>query len=190
MDIGGVRVVHALPGRIRLKIGQLQQNPALAGELRTQLAGIPGVRLVEVNPVTGSVLVLFEPPEGAPADSIRFLSTAWPARFGKLDVQAVEAGLGGGGNGAGGTPSMDRRIVDFFGALNAGVARTTSGVDLKVLLPLVLFFLGLRSLLFSDKVPFPTWYDFFWFALSTFVMLNGSALETAAEAQPRLGSVS
>jgi hypothetical protein len=45
-------------------------------------------------------------------------------------------------------------------------------MDLKVLVPLLLFGLGIRSLIKSEKLPAPTWYDFLWFALGTYFMLN------------------
>jgi hypothetical protein len=71
--------------------------------------------------------------------------------------------------------SLSVGISNFFGSLNASVAQTTSGWgDLRALVPLTLFFLGVRSLLATEKLVFPTWYDFFWFAFSAFLVLNPS----------------
>ncbi len=182
MDLKGVRVAHAVPGRIRLKIDQIKGDPALAWDIEEQLSRIAGVSDVEANPTTGSVVVRFADAPPTATDSLLELSSTWPAALGTLDLRALENGHAKGANGTNGsTPPtpLDRRIVELFGSLNAGVAEATSGADLKVLVPLGLFFLGVRGL-FTEKLPFPAWYDFFWFALSTFIMLNRSAIETSA----------
>jgi hypothetical protein len=177
MQLSGVRVIHAIPGRIRLKIAKVRDNPALALEVEEHLARIPGVERVEANPATGSVLVVFADRPETSEDSIRMLSDTWPATLTPLDLGTFDPGHANGttnGNGHGG-PAVDRRIVELLGSVNAGVGRVTQGVDLKLLLPLGLFVLGLRSVLFSDKLASPAWYDFFWFALGTFMMLNPTA---------------
>ncbi|MEW6765866.1 MAG: HMA2 domain-containing protein [Pseudomonadota bacterium] len=55
------RIVHATPGRVRLKIGSMRGDRGYFDGLLSMLAGIEGVRLLQVNPRTGSVLVGFEP---------------------------------------------------------------------------------------------------------------------------------
>lgn len=57
-DVEGIRVGHALPGRIRLQVAQVRENPALTSEIQTRFAAVRGIRQVEVNPRTSSVLVL------------------------------------------------------------------------------------------------------------------------------------
>jgi hypothetical protein len=69
--------------------------------------------------------------------------------------------------------SLTGGISSFFGALNTGVNQVTGGsADLKILVPLTLFLFGVRGLLVSEKLVFPTWYDLFWSSLGTFFMLN------------------
>ena len=51
---------HKLDGRIRIKVPEIQDSPAIAGELESQLAKLNGVAHVQANPLTGYVLVLFE----------------------------------------------------------------------------------------------------------------------------------
>jgi hypothetical protein len=183
VGLEGIRVVHAIPGRIRLKVAGMRGNPRMADEVEERLVGMQGVRTVEASPVTGSVLVVFDTEEVEATDFGGLLSQALPALFPGLDVADVSAGINGGGNGTGHQP-FDRQIVAFFGSLNAGVGRATQGIDLKLLVPSLLVLLGVRGLLFSDKVPFPNWYDFFWFGLSTFVMFNLSAGDAPAGPAP------
>ena len=51
---------HKLDGRIRIKVPEIKGSPAMAGELESQLAKLNGVAHVQVNPLTGYVLVLFD----------------------------------------------------------------------------------------------------------------------------------
>jgi ABC-type polysaccharide/polyol phosphate export permease len=57
--------------------------------------------------------------------------------------------------------------------MNTGVTRVTGGWgELWTLVPLTLAFLGFRSLFLTENPPFPTWYDYLWFAFRTFVVLH------------------
>ncbi|MHB1421438.1 MAG: HAD-IC family P-type ATPase, partial [Bacillota bacterium] len=53
--------VHLLPGRMRLNVPGLQRNQAMAGKLAKRLSTIPGLREAKVNPITGQVLIIFDP---------------------------------------------------------------------------------------------------------------------------------
>ena len=52
-------VVHATPGRIRLRVARAYRGPATYHEIESLLRMLPGVELVEVTPNTGSVLVKY-----------------------------------------------------------------------------------------------------------------------------------
>ncbi|HEX3723754.1 MAG TPA: HAD-IC family P-type ATPase [Nitrolancea sp.] len=55
------RVLHALPGRTRIQLsGWMAQNGQV---VVSRLRSIPGVRRTQLNPVTGNVLVQFDPAE-------------------------------------------------------------------------------------------------------------------------------
>jgi hypothetical protein len=171
MNVEDIRVAHAIPGRIRLKVPQLRENPTLASEIQTRLVSAPGIRLVEINPTTGSVLVFCETQESVSSDSLRALAAPLATLFPEVDIKGLEARFLQSANG---TPSpLTGGISAFFGTLNTGIRQLTrGGADLKILVPLTLFVFGVRSLLMSEKPVVPTWYDFLWFALGTFFMLN------------------
>jgi hypothetical protein len=178
MEAEGIRVVHASPGRIRLKVAGVKDNPVLAEEIRRRIATAQGVQQVETNPITGSVLVLynaarFDSPEShltladsltsvLPGVDMRKMAETWLAQFATGSVSA---------------PSPAHSIAGVLGVMNSRISSATGGVDLKVLLPLSLFFLGVRSLVVSKPLPIPAWYDYLWFALGTFVMLNRGAVD-------------
>lgn len=52
---------HLLPGRLRMDVQGLLGNQSLAKKLAGRLSSLPGVRTGRVNPVSGQVLVLFNP---------------------------------------------------------------------------------------------------------------------------------
>jgi hypothetical protein len=172
-DVGGVRVVHAIPGRVRLKVAQVRKNPALAGEVQTRLAAAPGISRVEVNPLTGSVLMLYEAPDAASPDALRALAEPLAAFFPGFDLTDFVVRRPSATNGAGTAPSLASGVASFFAALNSEVKQMTGGnADLRILLPSALFLFGVGGVLMSEKLPLPTWYDLLWFSLGTFFMLN------------------
>jgi hypothetical protein len=178
--VASVRVVHAIPGRVRLKVDGVKGNPDLAAALEERLLGVRGVQRVEVNARTGSVLLVYE--SAAQEEFGQVLEPLFPG----LDLDAYRRGaVGSATNGdRPPAPPLGRRISGMFGALNAGVGRVTGGIDLKLLLPLTLFFLGVRSLLVTDKLRFPMWYDLIWFSFGTFLSLNPIARTDEPAAEP------
>jgi hypothetical protein len=178
MEAEGTRVVHISPGRIRLKVAGVKDNPALAGEIRRRLTTTRGVQHVETNPLTGSVLVLYDAAGVPSSDSFLALADSLAALLPGTDVRKLaETWLAQASNGRTPTPSLAHDIAEILGAVNSRVEKATGGLDLKVLLPLSLFFLGVRSVVVSRPLPVPTWYDFLWFALGTFVMLNRDTVD-------------
>jgi putative ubiquitin-RnfH superfamily antitoxin RatB of RatAB toxin-antitoxin module len=175
-----VKVVHALPGRVRLKVRELKENPALAGAVQKRLAGIRGVQLVDASPVTGSVLVVYVA-EGS--EVLEAVCGALTPLFPALNVEQFQAELTAfqaqlrphANAGSGDRIHLDRSISGFFGSVNSGVGSATGGVDLKVLVPLGLVVLGVRSLFVTDRLAVPAWYDFIWFAFGTYLALNNNS---------------
>ena len=68
---------------------------------------------------------------------------------------------------------MESGVGAWFSSVQAGLAQTTSSLgDLRTLIPLTLCFLGFRSLLLTESLTFPSWYDYLWFAFGTYVALH------------------
>ena len=53
--------VHALPGRLRVRIAALKKAPEAALQVEQALSQEPGVADVMVSPLTGSVLIYYDP---------------------------------------------------------------------------------------------------------------------------------
>jgi hypothetical protein len=171
MERGGLQVVHAIPGRIRVKMARLKENPTLVREVQERLSAVQGIQRVEANPITGSVLILYERTAFASLPSLLSLVACLSPLFPDLDFSELEDWFVSD-NGDGNATVLADRLAAFFGGLNAKVSGTTGGVDLKFLLPLTLFLLGVRGVLVAGKGVFPTWYDLLWFAFGTFFILN------------------
>ncbi|MGE0825753.1 MAG: HMA2 domain-containing protein [Candidatus Binatia bacterium] len=175
MNAAAVTVVHAIPGRIRLKVAQVRDNPTLATEIQHRLTSLTGVRQVEASARTGSVLILYDAAILANAESLRALAEPLATLFPGVDARDLEAlaTVTTNGTAAATTPILGQGLRSFFSQLNRNLSSATGGsLDLKILPPLLLFALGVRSLLTSEKPLSPTWYDFLWFALGTYFMLN------------------
>ena len=58
---GVMETAHVLPGRLRLRAPVLIGQRRAADQLQKSLARLDGIRAVEVNPVSGSLLIHFAP---------------------------------------------------------------------------------------------------------------------------------
>lgn len=175
-----LQVVHCLPGRIRVRLLQLKGNASLAGQVERTLTALQGIRHVETSTTTGSVLVVYEPLLLASLDSaavgrLLALAETLGLSFEAVDMDELQRWLHAVMHG---TPSempttLGSGMAASGGSMNAGVTEVTGGWgELRTLVPLTLAFLGLRSLLLTPQLPFPAWYDYLWFAFSTYMVLN------------------
>jgi len=177
-----IQIVHFLPGRVRVKLPRLKGNASLAGEVERTLTALQGIRHVETSTMTGSVLVLYEPHLLASLDleavgRLTELAHTLGLSFEAVDMDVLQHWLHTVANGTRAeTPTaLGNNITAFFDNIKTGMPQITGGWGaLRTLAPLTLAFLGLRSLLLTDNPPFPTWYDYLWFAFSTFMVLNVS----------------
>lgn len=182
MEIKGLKVVHALPGRVRLKVAKVKGNPALARQAQEKLIKVPGIQQVEATPGTGSLLIHYDMDDLFSAASLEILSETLGELFPEIEMVTLMAGLmsltektatPGAGTGA----AIAAGITDSFGAANVRLGKITGGLDLKLLVPLALVFLGLRGMWTSEKVSSPSWSNLLWFGFASFVMLNRGLVE-------------
>ena len=53
--------LHTAEGRLRIKIAGLKRSPETSAAVESNLRSLDGVNHVNANPLTGNLLVLFEP---------------------------------------------------------------------------------------------------------------------------------
>ena len=176
-----VKVAHAVPGRIRLRIPRIKNDCDYAANVRVRLGALPGITSVEANPVTGSVVVTYDDAETSLPDLVPDLSEEFHRHlFPDVDRSQIESMLCASPNGSTTAPPLARRIYSVLGTVDHGLGLATGGsLDLRVLLPVSLFVLGIGRLLSHSNVPTPTWFDLLWFSFGTFVALNAPSAPVA-----------
>lgn len=109
-----VRILHALPGRLRLGFEAVKGRPDLASRLHTRLEAVSGIHRVSVDIRTGSVLMLFDPRAVKSAAFLNELSTAlgslFPSHFAPGRVSFTSKRLKG-------NPELARRVEHQMSAV-------------------------------------------------------------------------
>ena len=184
MNTNDIEIVHVLPGRVRLKIPRIKQDSDFRRQVERQFGTVKGIERVDVHPLTGSVVVQFDPERITHADSLIALSQTLSSLFPKLDVSPgdfeaiakpaskneADSDSSASADTSGSTP-----LHAFTASLNTKVADITGGLDIKTVLPLAFTALAVRELLVGKNLRFPSWYDFLWFSFASHHMLNKSS---------------
>lgn len=167
-----VRVAHASPGRIRLKVDDLKNDLQKVRHVESRLRTVSGIRSADANPVTGSLLLTYDEPAVESMELPFAVAQVLGISLNDLDPEELRRLMSHQGNGNKfAAPSVLESFESALKDINAAVRRT-AGADIGVLLPLALAALGVRSLLTAEKTAFPSWHDYLWFAFSTYFMLN------------------
>ena len=109
------RILHSLPGRLRLAAQGLQYMTAESGEIATDLAQIPGVRRVRITACTGGILLQYD----AKALEPGFLSEQVDLVLARYSMAALRARHAGSGDEPAETPMTTARLAKRL-AVNAG----------------------------------------------------------------------
>jgi len=186
MAKAGVHVTHAVPGRVRLKVHALKGRPAVARQLEDRLRRVSGMRHVEVSPVTGSVLLLYEETGGRRSwrDEVHNVAGNLVDVAPELDTQALANELATRPEPADGDPLLHPNDVrDFFRTVDDSITTATGGLSLTLIVPLALVVLGARGFFLGERLGAPRWYDLLWFGFATFMMLNAAGVPPARAAE-------
>jgi hypothetical protein len=148
MADGEIRMVHAIPGRVRLKVAKLRDNPPLARVIQERLGAVRGIRVVEATPLTGSVLVRFDPQAVTAPESLTNLSETLTDLFPGLDLTQLADFMRQSRSGEAADLSWSEVVGDYVAGLKAWLARALGGLaDLRIVIPLAFVFFGLPRLL-------------------------------------------
>jgi hypothetical protein len=88
MAVNGIRVSHFIPGRVRLKALPIKGNPPLARKI-TEFFVIKGIKLVEANFLTGSLLIEYKAAQLRTPDSAHRLGEALQHLLPRIDSEKV-----------------------------------------------------------------------------------------------------
>lgn len=176
-------IVHSSPGRIRVRLAPELRTPDLMRAIVDTVAGMQGVRAVEANPTTGSVLLLHDP-------AVLTIDDLTSAAAAANIVLTVPDPPGSPTVSAPGGPSpLAQRINSVFGQLDGTLARVTGKrADARTLLPLGLAAIAVRQLAASGaqlgSVP---WYILLWYSFEMYTKYNltrnGTGTKSAGRVQ-------
>jgi hypothetical protein len=148
MANGEIRIVHAIPGRVRLKVAGLRDNPPLAKIIQERLEAVPGIQEVAAKPLTGSVLVLFDPQAITAPESLMTLSETLNDLFPGLDLAQLGDFLNQSLAGEMDVPPWYQPAINFLVGVNARAAQALGSLaNFTILVPLALLWFGLPRLL-------------------------------------------
>jgi len=175
MLVHGATVVHHIPGRLRVRLPRSQRDPRVLKELRDFVCGLGGVRSVQINPATGSILVHYHPESQADIQSLlahsheAALAVGTPPELTEADELAEKIEREAEFLAA--HSELAFHLVRAVKTLNREI-REASGntVDLKVLLPA-----GLALWAFfkaGSEVATPLWVTLAIFSFNSFVALH------------------
>jgi hypothetical protein len=161
ISANGARIVHRSPGRLRLRMPALRQEPELAARITERLGDLPGVRELRSIPATGSVLVLYD----AAFDEAKWMETAESEGLIRISPEPPEEL----------TPAAPRgaTVWQAWEQANQAVNRAShSLLDLRTLIPLCLVLWSIRQILLDRPLARTPWYTLLWYAFGIFTRFS------------------
>jgi heavy-metal-associated domain-containing protein len=163
-------VVHAIPGRLRLRLERADLSDDFVAALERLLLSMPGVQEVRIALQTGSVVVRFDQRQ---LDLERLLAQARASRLLELvradrpqdQVKTVPTSL------------TAARVQRAFHEVDVRLSELSHGRwDLRSVVPATFGLLALRQIVtnFGDLAGIP-WYALAWYAFDSFWKLNDQA---------------
>lgn len=178
-----IQIAHVIPGRARVRLPWLRQQPEAAAGINQALTRVPGVARVEVTQKRGSVLVEHDP---ARVDLDAILAAIKGATGVETVVQPgqqppvemVTGSLRG---------LVAKEVTELFQDINSSVLRTTHGVvDLGTLVAAGFATASAAKVIADRAIIAPQWFNMAWWAFRTFLTFEKDALE-AQKADAELG---
>ena len=170
------QVIHHIPGRMRVKLPQAKGNHQLLLQIQQSISPLSGVKQVEINPATGSVLVHYDADQhedfhthlAEHAESEGLFALKPPELFEADEIaEKIEAEA----EFLAAHSETARTVVNFVKQIDEGIKRATdNNLDLKVLLPL-----GLAVYAFLEagtETVTPLWVTLGIFSFNSFVALH------------------
>lgn len=147
---GIIEVRHFLPGRMRIYVSKLVGNDIEKTLLETQFSKIDGINVIQVNGITGSVLVSYDTSK---VDAGILYSAM--IRLLQLEefIDKNEVSL------------VSREIKQASESLNRGMFEKTNGImDMKTLVPVSFIMFALKEIYKNPSAGKPGAYTLLWWA--------------------------
>ncbi|NOK15990.1 HMA2 domain-containing protein [Corallococcus carmarthensis] len=176
-----IYVIHASPGRTRLRLPWLRHDAKQATSLADGLMRVEGMHEVQVRPYTGSVLCIHAPQdlgvEGVLEEVRRRTGVDEVLRPGEEPAEEEGALLRALSEGSG----VARAASQFFKGVNLDLLRATEGrMDLGALAALGFAVAGAAEVAVTGRMSRPPWFNLAWWAFRTFATLEDVAIRNTA----------
>ncbi len=171
-----VQIRHQIPGRTRLRCDVLRHDRDACERIADVLAGLPGVREVNVRPYSSSVLVVHATDITAAdlAERVRAL----------LDAERVIP-AGEAPPRAKDVPELSklaRLAATAFREIDRDVRRMSNGsVDLGTLTTLLFLGAGAAQAMTDSELEMPPWFNLAWWGYRTFMTNETREIQAARE---------
>jgi len=173
VNFDGINISHFIPGRVRLRVQQLKKNEDLANQIRNYASGMDLIEKLEINTLTGSVLIEYNPEQKEEIKQLLYQAKRFNLIPEDLEMDKIHAILEGKEDPSNFSGDFSEDTRFFFKQLNNKVRSWTGdAAGLNELIPIGLFGMGIRSLLVAETLAGPPWHTYFWYAFSTFLILN------------------
>ena len=176
-------IVHAMRGRVRLRIPEARNNPGLLHRVRAAFDGQPGIDTIEVNPVSCGLVIYYDPDHHRDVHSL-FVglddavvvmasspATAQEPRQAASAFDETISAIEEESEALAAHSEIAASIVDSVAALNRQIKRSTGNrVDLEFLAPA-----GLAAITFLEigaAAATPMWVTLMVFSIGHFVQLR------------------
>lgn len=173
-----VELVHALPGRLRLRLWWLRDHPGRARPLCEHLTALPGMDTVEVRRFTGSVLCTFDPARLDPGRILRAVAehtgalVHLPGQASPAEEQALARAAYAEG------AHLARAATSLLKGLDAEVLHFTEGrADAGSLAAITFIAAGAIEVAVTGELPVPPWFQLAWWAFRTFTTLEKRTID-------------
>lgn len=178
-----IQLVHACPGRVRLRLPWLRDAHEEAVALADHLAELDPSLRAELRPWTGSVLCTYDPGR-LDAEQVlravrRHTRVAAVKRQGERSPE-VDAEYARAARAKVGT--LTRTLGQGVRELNEEVLRSTDGrLDLGAVTGLGFLAVGAAEIASARTVPAPPWFNLAWWAFRTFTLFGRDEAEPESE---------
>lgn len=151
-------VTHAVPRRLRIKVPSRKKDSAFFEGLQEQLSRHLDLESVQVNPMTGSVLLTDA--RGIDLDAVR--TWAEERELFRIHMPDPEAGALEG-------KTLAQKVAEPFQRLDTRIKNFTGGqIDIPTVAFVYLVLAGLYQVN-KGSLAAPSWYTAFWYAFSLFL---------------------
>ena len=170
------KVVHSVPGRVRIKIPAAKRNPHLLPKIKHSLASVRGVRDVAIQPASNSVVVHYT---GHPDTQFQDALADHGRSTGLFDLAAPELSevdeivdaLQREAEFLSTRSQLARSVMNATKSLDIALKKATNNnIDLKVLLPIGLAVYTVLE--FGAEASTPLWVTLGIFSFNSFVALH------------------